>query len=65
MYREYFYLLPAEIIGIKSGCSSEEVQDHLVEFNNILKGFEVSMQICLLYAADLTVKKNTACEYLR
>uniref|UniRef100_A0ACD5WVY2 Uncharacterized protein n=1 Tax=Avena sativa TaxID=4498 RepID=A0ACD5WVY2_AVESA len=40
LYREYFYLLPAEIIGIKNGCSSEEVRDHLSEFNNILKGFE-------------------------
>ncbi|XP_062211207.1 putative tRNA pseudouridine synthase [Phragmites australis] len=40
LYREYFYLLPAEIIGIKDGCSSEEVQEHLSEFNSILKGFE-------------------------
>lgn len=40
LYREYFYLLPAEIIGIKSGCSSEEVEEHLIEFNSILKGFE-------------------------
>jgi len=41
LYREYFYLLPAETIGIKDGCSSEEVQEHLSEFNSILKGFEV------------------------
>jgi len=40
LYREYFYLLPAETIGIKDGCSSEEVQQHLSEFNSILKGFE-------------------------
>lgn len=40
LYREYFYLLPAETIGIKDGCSSEEVQEHLSEFNSILKGFE-------------------------
>ncbi|CAM0873099.1 unnamed protein product [Alopecurus aequalis] len=40
LYREYFYLLPAEIIGIKSGSSTAEVKEHLVEFNNILKGFE-------------------------
>uniref|UniRef100_A0A0D9VTT5 Pseudouridine synthase I TruA alpha/beta domain-containing protein n=1 Tax=Leersia perrieri TaxID=77586 RepID=A0A0D9VTT5_9ORYZ len=40
MYREYLYLLPAEIIGIKGDCSSEEVGEHLSEFNNILKGFE-------------------------
>jgi tRNA pseudouridine38-40 synthase len=41
LYREYLYLLPAEIIGIKGGCSSEEVMEHLSEFNSILKGFEV------------------------
>ncbi|KAL6660112.1 hypothetical protein ACP70R_002234 [Stipagrostis hirtigluma subsp. patula] len=40
LYREYFYLLPADIIGIKDGCSSDEVQEHLSEFNSILKGFE-------------------------
>jgi len=40
LYREYFYLLPAKTIGIKDGCSSEEVQEHLSEFNSILKGFE-------------------------
>ncbi|CAN6295176.1 unnamed protein product [Urochloa humidicola] len=40
LYREYFYLLPAETIGIKAGCSSEEVQEHLSEFNSILQGFE-------------------------
>lgn len=40
LYREYFYLLPAEIIGIKGDCSSEEVEEHLSEFNSILKGFE-------------------------
>ena len=41
LYREYFYLLPAETIGIKDDCRSEEVQEHLSEFNSILKGFEV------------------------
>ncbi|XP_047090385.1 putative tRNA pseudouridine synthase [Lolium rigidum] len=40
LYREYFYLLPAEIIGIKNGSTAEEVQEHLIEFNNILKGFK-------------------------
>ncbi|GJN31411.1 hypothetical protein PR202_gb19806 [Eleusine coracana subsp. coracana] len=40
LYREYFYLLPAEIIGIKDGCSLEEVQKHLSELNSILKTFE-------------------------
>ncbi|XP_066351174.1 putative tRNA pseudouridine synthase [Miscanthus floridulus] len=40
LYREYFYLLPAEVIGIKDGYSPEEMQEHLSEFNSILKGFE-------------------------
>lgn len=39
--RIYSYLLPAEIIGIKNDCSSAEVAEHLSEFGNILKGFEV------------------------
>jgi len=41
LYHEYFYLLPAEVIGIKDGYSPEEMQEHLSEFNSILKGFEV------------------------
>ncbi|CAD6203575.1 unnamed protein product [Miscanthus lutarioriparius] len=40
LYHEYFYLLPAEVIGIKDGYSPEEMQEHLSEFNSILKGFE-------------------------
>lgn len=40
LHREYFYLLPAEVIGIKDNYSSEEVHEHLSEFNSILKGFE-------------------------
>jgi hypothetical protein len=47
LYREYFYLLPAEIVGINDGCNLEEVQDHLSELNSILKTFEV--HACLLY----------------
>lgn len=38
--RMYSYLLPAEIIGIKRDCSSIEIEDHLSEFDNILKSFE-------------------------
>ncbi|XP_010921092.1 putative tRNA pseudouridine synthase [Elaeis guineensis] len=38
--RMYSYLLPAEIVGITSDCSSAEVDDHLCQFNNILKKFE-------------------------
>ncbi|KAJ4971390.1 hypothetical protein NE237_004489 [Protea cynaroides] len=38
--RKYSYLLPAEILGIKSDFSSTEIDHHLSEFNNILKFFE-------------------------
>lgn len=38
--RNYSYLLPAEIIGIKRGCSSIEVDHHISEFNRILRSFE-------------------------
>ncbi|KAJ4978312.1 hypothetical protein NE237_009092 [Protea cynaroides] len=38
--RKYSYLLPAEIIGIKSDLSSAEIGHHLSEFNNVLKVFE-------------------------
>ncbi|XP_077222581.1 pseudouridine synthase family protein [Tasmannia lanceolata] len=38
--RKYSYLLPAEIIGIKSDYSSTEIDHHLAEFNNILRSFE-------------------------
>jgi tRNA pseudouridine38-40 synthase len=41
LYREGFYLLPAEVIGIKDNYSSEQIQEHLSELNNILKDFEV------------------------
>jgi hypothetical protein len=65
LYREYFYLLPAEIIGIKNGSTAEEIQEHLIEFNNILKGFKASMiKYVFLYAVELIVQKNRACEYV-
>ncbi|KAG2672932.1 hypothetical protein I3760_13G065200 [Carya illinoinensis] len=38
--RKYSYLLPAEIIGIKSYFSTTEVDHHLLDFNNILNAFE-------------------------
>ncbi|WJX63726.1 tRNA pseudouridine(38-40) synthase [Trifolium repens] len=38
--RKYSYLLPAEIIGIQSHSSNEEIDYHLSEFNDILKEFE-------------------------
>jgi hypothetical protein len=44
---ECFYFLPAEVIGIKDSYSSAEMQEHLSEFNSILKGFEV----CLLFVS--------------
>ncbi|XP_078160468.1 pseudouridine synthase family protein [Carex rostrata] len=39
-FRSYSYLLPAELIGIKVDASSAQIEDHLNEFNSILKTFE-------------------------
>lgn len=38
--RKYSYLLPAEIIGIKSNFGRDEVDYHLSDFNDILNAFE-------------------------
>ncbi|XP_034688518.1 putative tRNA pseudouridine synthase isoform X3 [Vitis riparia] len=38
--RKYSYLLPAEIIGIKSNSSASEIDHHIAEFNDILNTFE-------------------------
>ncbi|KAB1225704.1 putative tRNA pseudouridine synthase [Morella rubra] len=38
--RKYSYLLPAEVIGIKSYFSTAEVDHHLSDFNTILNAFE-------------------------
>ncbi|KAI3927122.1 hypothetical protein MKX01_029890 [Papaver californicum] len=38
--RKYTYLLPGEVIGIKSDCSSVEIDHNLSEFNSILNSFE-------------------------
>ncbi|XP_068641185.1 putative tRNA pseudouridine synthase [Aristolochia californica] len=38
--RKYSYLLPAEVIGIKSNSSCAQIDQHLLEFNHILKAFE-------------------------
>ncbi|KDP45731.1 hypothetical protein JCGZ_17338 [Jatropha curcas] len=38
--RKYSYLLPAEIIGIKSHFSQAEIDFHLSDFNDILSAFE-------------------------
>ncbi|KAL5758865.1 hypothetical protein ACOSP7_021476 [Xanthoceras sorbifolium] len=38
--RKYSYLLPAEIIGIKSQLTTAEIDSHLSEFNDILNVFE-------------------------
>lgn len=39
--RVYTYLIPAECIGINNDSSETEINHHLMEFNGILKGFEV------------------------
>ncbi|KAL6203525.1 hypothetical protein ACLB2K_027225 [Fragaria x ananassa] len=38
--RMYSYLLPAEVIGIKSHFSAAEIEDHIADFNDILNAFE-------------------------
>ncbi|KAK6271678.1 hypothetical protein POUND7_008761 [Theobroma cacao] len=38
--RKYSYLLPAEIIGIKSHFSEAEINHHISDFNSILNCFE-------------------------
>ncbi|XP_056176268.1 putative tRNA pseudouridine synthase isoform X2 [Syzygium oleosum] len=38
--RKYSYLLPADIIGMKSNCTSSEVDHHISDFNHILSTFE-------------------------
>ncbi|AES98929.1 putative pseudouridylate synthase, tRNA pseudouridine(38-40) synthase [Medicago truncatula] len=38
--RKYSYLLPADIIGIQSHSSNDEIDYHMSEFNDILKEFE-------------------------
>ncbi|KAH7542797.1 hypothetical protein FEM48_Zijuj02G0113000 [Ziziphus jujuba var. spinosa] len=38
--RKYSYLLPADVIGIKSHFSSDEIDHHISDFNGILSAFE-------------------------
>lgn len=38
--RKYSYLLPVDVIGIKSHFTATEVDFHLLDFNNILNAFE-------------------------
>ncbi|PRQ34723.1 putative pseudouridylate synthase, tRNA pseudouridine(38-40) synthase [Rosa chinensis] len=38
--RMYSYLLPADVIGIKSHFSTAEIDDHIADFNDILNAFE-------------------------
>ncbi|XP_028753348.1 putative tRNA pseudouridine synthase [Neltuma alba] len=38
--RKYSYLLPADIIGIQSHLSENEIQYHISDFNTILSAFE-------------------------
>ncbi|KAJ3682885.1 hypothetical protein LUZ60_013112 [Juncus effusus] len=40
VFRKYLYLLPAKLIGIENNSSSSEIENHLSEFNSILKTFE-------------------------
>ncbi|EOA26938.1 hypothetical protein CARUB_v10023036mg [Capsella rubella] len=38
--RKYSYLLPVDVIGIKSNFTSDEIDYHITDFNEILKEFE-------------------------
>ncbi|XP_010510379.1 PREDICTED: putative tRNA pseudouridine synthase [Camelina sativa] len=38
--RKYSYLLPVDVIGIKSSFTSDEIDYHITDFNEILKQFE-------------------------
>ncbi|XP_042018311.1 putative tRNA pseudouridine synthase [Salvia splendens] len=38
--RKYSYLLPAEVIGVKENSSTDEIDRHVSDFNNILNVFE-------------------------
>ncbi|KAF8402530.1 hypothetical protein HHK36_010615 [Tetracentron sinense] len=59
--RKYTYLLPAEIIGIKSTSSSAEIDHHLSEFNDILKAFEVISEVSLPGPVDWWVLFHCLC----
>ena len=39
--RKYSYLLPADVIGIKSNFSTDDIDFHVSDFNQILNAFEV------------------------
>ncbi|KAI4295131.1 hypothetical protein MLD38_040621 [Melastoma candidum] len=61
--RKYSYLLPAEIIGIRSTFSPPDVEDHINDFDQILNGFEGehpfhNYTIRAKYRKKLNVKKT-------
>lgn len=43
--RKYTYLLPADIIGIRSNFSKTEIDHHVSDFNSILNAFEVRVSL--------------------
>lgn len=39
--RKYSYLLPTDVIGIESNFTTDEIDFHISDFNEILNTFEV------------------------
>ncbi|KAF8011669.1 hypothetical protein BT93_J2066 [Corymbia citriodora subsp. variegata] len=61
--RKYSYLLPTEIIGMNSNCTSSEVDHHISDFSDILRTFEGehpfhNYTVRAKYRRKLPVKKS-------
>lgn len=52
--RMYSYLLPVDVIGVKNSFTSDEIDHHLSDFNEILKQFEVKRALPLFLLVSET-----------
>ena len=52
--RMYSYLIPVDVIGVKNSFTSDEVDHHLSDFNEILKQFEVKRALPLFLLVSET-----------
>lgn len=50
--RMYSYLLPVDVIGIKNSFTSDEIDHHISDFNEILNQFEVRVLHCFFSFRD-------------
>lgn len=50
----YSYLLPVDVIGVKNSFTSDEIDHHLSDFNEILKQFEVKRALPLFLLVSET-----------